>query len=60
MDERTSKRDYFRPYDCLLQARNAERVCSGICMASFTTRPELGDKIVRTIQNEIISEVKKC
>ena len=29
-------------------------------VTSFTARPELGDKIVRTIQNEIISEVKKC
>ena len=29
-------------------------------VTSFTARPELGDKIVRVIQNEIISELKKC
>ena len=28
-------------------------------VTSFTTRPELGDRIVRVIQDEIISEVKK-
>ena len=29
-------------------------------VTSFTARPELGSKTVRTIQDDIISEVKKC